>query len=313
MAKIKVIMPGILTTVQDHGRIGYQKFGISQAGVMDEYNYELANALVGNDVNEAVLETTFVGPTLEFEDDLTIAITGANMQPKLDGEAIENYQSYEVKAGQKLSFGKLKEGLRGYIAFGGTFGVEEVNGSKSTLLKSQLGGFEGRALKSRDVIEIHDPVPFKKRILDEKYVPKLSQFAVLRVVFGPQDDAFTEKGKHTFLYSGGYTLTKNADRMGMRFNGPALDFVDGADIISDATVMGSVQVPAEGKPIVLMADRQTTGGYTKVATVVTPDLSKLAQLRPGAKVLFDEVTPDEGEAIYKTYRETLNAIRQSLK
>lgn len=313
MAKVKVVMGGILTTVQDFGRIGYQKFGIGQSGVMDEYSYELANALVGNQSGEAVFEITYLGPTLKFEEDTMIAITGADVSPKIDSEAVQMYETHLVKAGSTLSFGKLKNGLRAYLAFGGSIGVEEVNGSKSTLLKSKIGGYEGRALKANDEFEIINKKEFTKKILPQKYRTKISQFAVLRAVLGPQDDYFTEDGIKKFFMSGGYTITKNSDRMGMRLDGTPLEFKKGADIISDGTVMGSVQVPADGKPIILLADRQTTGGYTKVATVVTPDVCKLAQMAPGGKILFERVSIEKAQEIYKDFKNQIDEARQALQ
>lgn len=312
MAKVQVIMGGILTTVQDHGRIGYQKFGIGQSGVMDEYSYELANALVGNDPNEAVLEITYFGPTLKFDEDTMIAITGADVSPKIDGVEVSMYETHLVQAGGTLSFGKLKSGVRAYLAFGGKIGVEEVNGSKSTLMKSKIGGYEGRALKPKDEFEILELKPFVKKVLPAEFRPVISPFAVLRAVLGPQDDYFTENGIKKFFRSGGYTVTKNADRMGMRLDGNSLEFKKGADIISDGTVMGSVQIPADGKPIILLADRQTTGGYTKIATVVTPDVCKLAQMAPGAKLVFQQVSIEEAGKIYKEYRTRIEKARQAL-
>lgn len=309
MAKIEVVMGGILTTVQDFGRIGYQKFGIGQAGVMDEYSYELSNILVGNKSTEAVLEITYLGPTLKTDEDITFAVTGADVTPKIDGVEVAMYETHELKAGSTLSFGKLKSGMRAYLAFAGEIGVDELNGSKSTLIKSKIGGYQGRALKPKDEFEILNKREFVKKVIPEKYRPVMSQFAVLRAVLGPQDDYFTEKGIKKFFKSGGYTITKNADRMGIRLDGSPLEFKKGADIISDGTVKGSVQVPADGKPIVLMADRQTTGGYTKIATVVTPDICKLSQMASDGKILFQQVSIEEAQEIYRKYREKIEEIR----
>lgn len=309
MAKVEVIMGGILTTVQDFGRIGYQKFGIGQAGVMDEYSYELSNILVGNKSGEAVFEITYLGPTLKVDEDVTFAVTGADVTPKVDGIEVAMYETHLLKAGSTLSFGKLKSGMRAYLAFSGEIGVEELNGSKSTLIKSKIGGYKGRALKPKDEFEILNARDFVKRVIPEKYRPVMSQFAVLRAVLGPQDDYFTEEGIKKFFMSGGYTITKNADRMGIRLDGNPLEFKKGADIISDGTVKGSVQVPADGRPIVLMADRQTTGGYTKISTVITPDICKLSQMAPHGKVLFQQVSIEEAQKIYKDYRRKIEEIR----
>lgn len=313
MAKVQVVMGGILTTIQDFGRIGYQKFGIGQSGVMDAYSYELANALVGNESGEAVLEITYLGPTLKFDSDIMIAVTGADVSPKIEGKEVGMHETHLVKAGETLSFGKLKSGVRAYLSFGGSIGVEEVNGSKSTLMKSKIGGYEGRQLKPKDEFSIENVKPFVKKVLPIEFRPVISQFAVMRALLGPQDDYFTEEGIKKFFRSGGYTITKNTDRMGMRLEGNSIQFKKGADIISDGTVMGSVQVPADGKPIILLADRQTTGGYTKIATIITPDICKLTQMAPGGKILFEQVTIEQAQQIYKEYIEKINKARSFLK
>ncbi|MGO1580607.1 MAG: biotin-dependent carboxyltransferase family protein [Peptoniphilaceae bacterium] len=313
MAKIIINNGGILTTVQDYGRIGYQKFGITPAGVMDEYSYELANALVGNERGEAVLEITYFGPIITFEEDIVIALTGGEVDAKVDGQIINMNESILIKAGSQLSVGKIKNGVRTYLAFGGVIDVEKVNNSKSTLIKSSIGGFKGRALKAKDEINILVNKNAKEgNKLEEKYIPKISKFNVLRVVLGPQDDYFTEKGIHDFFRSGGYTVSKNADRMGIRLEGKSLETKNGSDIISDSTVKGSIQVPTDGKPIVLLADRQTTGGYTKIGTLIKEDISKLAQMSPGNKLCFQKIDLDETLELYNSYEEKILKIRKSL-
>ena len=314
MSNIKVLNGGIFTTVQDYGRIGYQKYGISEAGVMDEYNYAVANALVGNKKGTAVLETTYFGPALVFDEDMVVAVTGADMEPKLDNVKVEMYESFKVKKGQKLTFGIVKNGVRGYIAFGGEIDVDVVNGSKSTHVKSKMGGYKGRALKPKDELNILvNPDATEGRKLPEKFIPVFSPFNVIRVVLGPQDDYFTEKGIHTLFRSGGYTLSKEMDRMGMRLLGDALELKDGADIISDGTVMGAIQVPANGKPIILLADRQTTGGYTKIGTVVREDIPKLAQMSALNKICFEEVSLEKAQNMYVDYENYINTAIESIK
>lgn len=313
MAKIKVINGGIFTTVQDYGRIGYQKFGITASGVMDEYSYELANALCGNERGTAVLETTYFGPMMKFEDDVVIAITGADMSPKVDNQPVNMYESILVKAGSTLSFGKLKNGVRGYIAFGGEIGIEAVNGSKSTLVKSQIGGFQGRQLKAGDELEIiTNKNAVEGKVLPEKYIPKMEKYNTLRVVLGPQDDYFDEENINKFFKSGGYTLTKDIDRMGIRLEGFALKHKNGADIISDGAAKGAIQVPSNGKPIILMVDRQTTGGYTKIGSVIKEDVCKVAQMAPADKLCFQRVSIEEAQEEYIKFEEKIKSIRESL-
>ncbi|EFI41778.1 biotin-dependent carboxyltransferase family protein [Peptoniphilus sp. oral taxon 386] len=314
MAKIKVLNGGIYTTVQDYGRIGYQKFGIAPAGVMDEYSYELANALTGNKRGEAVLEITYLGPMLKFEDEVVIAVTGANVSPKIDGVPINMYESYKIGAGSTLSFGKLIDGVRAYLAFGGEIDVPVVNGSKSTLVKSKIGGYEGRPLKAGDEFEVKVNEAAKEgKILPDKYKAQINKFNVIRVVLGPQDDYFTEDGIKKLFRSGGYTLTKNIDRMGIRLDGAALEHKTAADIISDGTVMGAVQVPSDGHPIILMADRQTTGGYTKIGTVIKEDIAKIAQMGAMNKLCFTEISLSDAQKEYEKFEQKILDARESVK
>lgn len=314
MGNIEVINGGILTTVQDFGRYGHQEIGISVCGVCDDYSARIANALVGNDLNEAVLEMTYFGPTLKFNEDMVIALTGADFNAKLNNEAIETEKSYEVKAGDVLKCGSAKEGMRGYIAFGGVVDVPVVNNSKSTHIKTKMGGFKGRALKAKDELNvIVNKDATKDKILPEEFKLKISKFNILRVVLGPQDDYFTEKGIHTLFTSGGYQVTKDFDRMGIRLKGTKIEHKETADIISDGTALGSIQVPSNGEPIILFVDRQTTGGYTKIGTVITADLYKLANMKFLDKVLFQEVSIEGANKLAIEYYEKFERLKELLK
>ncbi len=314
MAKISVINGGISTTVQDYGRTGYQKFGMVAAGVLDVYSYELANALVGNKRGEAVLEITYFGPMLKFDEDVVIAVAGADVSPKIDGKEVAMHASHIVKAGSTLSFGKLKNGLRAYLAFGGSIEVPELNGSKSTFMKGKVGGYQGRALKAKDEFEIKvNPEAKEGKVLDPKYYPEIAKFNVIRATLGPQDDYFSEEEVHKFFESGGYTVSKSIDRMGMRLEGTSIKHIKGADIISDGTVMGSIQVPANGLPIVLLADRQTTGGYTKIGAVIKEDVCKMAQMGAGTKLCFQKVSIEEAQDLYKKFEDKIIVVRELLK
>lgn len=310
MSSIDVINGGILTTIQDSGRYGYQELGIPTSGVMDDYNYRLANILVGNKLDEAVFEMTFFGPTLKFNENLIIAITGSNMNPKINGELAPMYETIKVKKGDTLQFGKVNEGIRSYLAFGGSIDVPFVNGSKSTHIKTKMGGIEGRALKAKDEINIKKSKEKTMRKIPEKYLPVFSHCNILRIVLGPQDDYFTEKGIHDLFRSGGYQVTKDFDRMGIRLKGTAIEHKETADIISDGTTFGSIQVPANGQPIILVADRQTTGGYTKIGNVITADLYKLAQMTFLDKVLFQEVTIEEAQKLATDYKNKFDLIKK---
>ncbi|MEQ3346574.1 biotin-dependent carboxyltransferase family protein [Peptoniphilus senegalensis] len=310
MSSIDVINGGILTTIQDSGRYGYQELGIPTSGTMDDYNFRLANILVGNKLDEAVLEMTYFGPTLKFNEDLTLAITGSDMSPKINGQAIPMFETIKVKAGDTLQFGKVNEGIRSYLAFGGSIDVPMVNGSKSTHIKTKMGGIDGRALKAKDTLNIKKSREKTMRRIPEKYLPKFSHCNILRVVLGPQDDYFTEKGIHDLFRSGGYQVTKDFDRMGIRLKGTEIEHKETADIISDGTNFGSIQVPANGQPIILVADRQTTGGYTKIGNVITPDLPKLAQMTFLDKVLFQKVTIEEAQKLTLEYKNKFDDIKK---
>lgn len=310
MSSIDVINGGILTTIQDSGRYGYQELGIPTSGVMDDYNYRLANILVGNKLDEAVFEMTFFGPTLKFNENLIIAITGSNMNPKINGELAPMYETIKVKKGDTLQFGKVNEGIRSYLAFGGSIDVPVVNGSKSTHIKTKMGGIEGRALKAKDEINIKKSKEETMRKIPEKYIPKISHCNILRIVLGPQDDYFTEKGIHDLFRSGGYQVTKDFDRMGIRLKGTAIEHKETADIISDGTTFGSIQVPANGQPIILVADRQTTGGYTKIGNVITADLHKLAQMTFLDKVLFQEIKIEDAQKLAIDYKNKFDLIKK---
>ncbi|HBD63587.1 MAG TPA: hypothetical protein DC038_04030 [Clostridiales bacterium] len=313
MSNIKVLKAGFFTTVQDTGRIGYQKFGMPVAGVMDSFSYRVANCLVGNDEKEAVLEAAFLGPELEFQEGMVVAITGADMRPRLNGKEIPMWESFKAAKGDKLSLGGIVKGLRTYIAFGGEICVEEVNNSKSTFVKSGIGGYKGRKLMDNDALAIKvSAAAVPGRRMEQKYIPEYKPRNKIRAVLGPQDDYFTEEGINAFFSPYGYKITKEADRMGYRLEGEAIAHKDKADIISDGATFGAVQVPANGQPIILMADRQTTGGYTKIAAVISTDLPVLAQMSPGNEIIFEKVTLQEAHVIYREYERKFAEIKAQI-
>ena len=311
---ITVLNPGLLTTVQDQGRIGYQQFGVSVSGVMDPRSAALANILVGNDEKEAVLECTMMGPHLQFDQANCIAITGGDLMPTLDGKPIPNYTAVKVEAGQVLKFTMPKTGCRAFIAFAGGLDIPEVMGSRSTYMKAKIGGLNGRKLEKGDVIGFRAPKAELKnmnfRSMASEFVPR-KEYTV-RVVLGPQDDYFTDAGIQTFL-SEVYTVTPEFDRMGCRLEGAVIQHKDGGDIISDGIAFGAIQVPSSGNPIIMLGDRQTTGGYTKIATVVSADFRILAQLKAGDKVRFEKVSVKVAQDALLTQRAALKTIRTALE
>jgi len=313
VSSIKILKSGFFTTVQDLGRQGYQRFGMPVAGVMDNFSYRIANFLVGNKEGEAVLEATFLGPELEFSDEMLIAVTGANMKPKVNGKEIPMWESVKVNKGDKLSLGGIVNGIRSYIAFSGELEIELVNNSKSTYAKAGIGGFNGRKLLDKDELNIkisNNIEPGKH--LDPKFIPKFKKKNNIRIILGPQDDYFTEEGINSFLNKDGYKITKEADRMGYRLEGETIKHKEKADIISDGALFGSVQVPANGKPIILMADRQTTGGYTKIATVISSDLPKISQMGSDNEIVFEKISLEEAHKVYKEYEKNIAEIKEQI-
>lgn len=295
METIKILDAGLLTTVQDLGRYGFQRYGVSASGVMDEYSAKIANKLVGNKVGEAVLETTLKGVQIEFLQNTAVAITGGNCDVTLNGTKIELWQSYLVNRGDILKMGICRSGLRNYLAFAGGIDVPIIMNSKSTNLKAKVGGFNGRKLMIGDVLSVGVGSLEAPLTLNKYYIPTYSKDIKVGVILGQQDDHFTEAGIKTFLNET-YTVTQESDRMGIRLSsvsGATIEHKNGADIISDGITFGAIQVPGSGQPIVMMADRQTTGGYTKIGNVISSDLAKLAQATPGTKVKFVEYTLEQ--------------------
>lgn len=311
--RIKIISPGLLTTIQDRGRWGYQRFGMNVAGVMDDFASRIANLLVGNGQYEAVLEVTLLGVEILFHCDEVISITGSNMSPKINGNPVPLWTSLYVKAGDRLSSSGAINGLRSYIGFSRGLQIPEIMGSKSTFTRGNLGGFEGRKLDKNDEINLGEKNLLSQgSYLPDLYKPIYSKEQKIRVVLGPQDDYFQKEAIDVFLNSI-YTITSEADRMGYRLDGPKIEHIDGPDIVSDGIAFGSIQVPGHGSPIIMMADRQTVGGYTKIATVITPDLSILGQMSPGNTIKFQAITVEESHAIYKEYEEKFIIISDFIK
>jgi antagonist of KipI len=301
----EVLRPGLLTTVQDLGRAGYQQFGMVVAGAMDAYALQVGNLLVGNPRNEAGLEITMAGPELLALEDLVVALCGADLSAEVDGVKTPLWKSFCIRKGQKLTFRNPVSGARTYLTVAGGIAVEPVMGSKSTYLKASIGGYQGRALVKGDVIETGlvtaemDGMPRRiaGRELSSDQVPRYEKHVVARVVLGPQEEAFTKEGVEA-LFNGVFEMTPQSDRMGYRLKGPTIQHRHSADIISDAIAFGSIQVPADGQPIILLADRQTTGGYAKIATVITVDFPLIAQLVPGNTISFSAVGIEKAQELY---------------
>lgn len=296
----RVLRGGMQTTIQDLGRYGYQSQGISVSGAMDVRSFKIANLLIDNPENEAGLEITLIGPTLEFTDDVIIAITGGNFNPTVNGESVPMYQAIYIHKGDILKFQSAMTGSRCYVAFSSYLSVPVVMGSRSTNLKSKTGGYHGRKLQDGDYVDFRIKRKYLPFFLSRKL--ELNEFedveATLRVVMGPQDDMFIKDGIETFLKEE-YTVTGEFDRMGCRLDGPYIATEKGSDIISDGIAFGAIQVPAHGRPIIMLADRQTTGGYAKIANVISVDIPKLVQRKTDHKIRFQAVSVEQAQKLYR--------------
>ena len=311
---ITVLQPGALSTVQDEGRFDYMAFGLPRAGVMDRVAAHFANLLCGNPLGAAVLEMTLMGGAFRFEKNCRIALCGADMSPRLNGAAMEAWAARDVVAGDVLETGYANRGCRTYLAVSGGIDVASVMGSRSTYTRANLGGHEGRALRAGDCLPVGEASPFSDAPvrLPASLIPDYPDPITLRVLLGPQDDLFSPEGISTLLGSE-YRVSEEADRMGYRLEGPEIRHKDKADIVSDALGAGAIQVPGSGKPIVMMADCGTTGGYAKIAAVIGADLWKLAQAKPQDAVRFVRCTDAEAVAALaaerESYREAARWIR----
>lgn len=299
MNSFRIIRGGILTTVQDYGRKGYQQYGVSVGGAMDRYSLALANILVGNERHEAALEITLSGLSLQFEMDTMFALTGADLGPLLNNQKVGMYQTVLGKKGDILSFNSVNKGMRAYMAVMGGIDVPQVMGSKSTYLMGKIGGYKGRKLSEGDVIatnKLLNPLNYQFRSIPRDLIPNYTESHEIRVIMGPEDEAFTAKGIEAFLNSP-YKLTTQLDRMGYRLEGQAIEHKNSADIVSAGINWGAIQVPGHGQPIIMMSDRQTTGGYTKIANVISVDLHYLAQLKPGDSITFKKISIEKAHEL----------------
>jgi antagonist of KipI len=311
MKVIEIIDGGILTTVQDLGRYGFQRYGVPVSGGLDQFALRAANIIVGNLETEAGLETTLAGLRLRFIEDTVIAITGADITPQMDGQATPGWRPFAVPEGAVLSFDGVIEGMRAYVAVAGGIDVPQVLGSRSTYTRSSLGGLEGRALLSGDILHTPSDGPVESvegKNLSSEQVPAHGHNHTLRVVMGPQDDAFTQEGILTFL-SSTYEVSPQSDRIGYRLQGPAIQHISGADIVSDGIPLGAVQVTGDGMPVVLLADRGTTGGYAKIATVITTDIPRLAQAAPGDTITFQQVSVEDAHVALREQEEVIQRLK----
>jgi len=310
MDVFSVLTPGAYTTVQDEGRYGYQQMGIPVSGALDSFAFRVANMLVGNPVSCAVLEITVMGPRFEILSETDIAITGADMGMALNDQPVQGWKSIRVKPGDILGINQVKSGCRAYLAVTGGIDVPEVMGSRSTYVGGNIGGYYGRSLKQGDIIKRGKGLLLdKEQQLSSAVIPQYSSNIVIRAVPGPQDDFFDEGLRA--LFNSEFMVSAKADRMGYRLQGPVIKHREEVpkSIISEPSVPGGVQVPADGQPIILLVE-QTVGGYTKIATVISTDLSRVAQATPGDTICFEQVTLETAHALYHDRQKLIKEMEE---
>lgn len=301
---IHILDSGPLTTVQDLGRFGHLRLGIPQSGALDRFAMIAGNRLVGNPDDAAGFECTLHGPTFEVTAHCVIAVTGAESRVTVNGLDAPRWAQIALAAGDTVKIGAARSGLRCYVGFGGGIDVPLLLGSRSTYVRGGFGGHEGRALRRGDRLHTFAVSPSAAWTFPNDMIPTYGNEPLLRVVLGPQSDRFSVAGVERFL-SSVYRVLPQTDRMGARLQGGHIEHTQGHDIISDGTALGSVQVPGDGQPIILLVDRQSTGGYTKIATVCSFDIGRVGQLRPGESLRFAAVSVDEAHRLLRATDDAL--------
>jgi len=307
MSTIRVIKPGMLTTVQDLGRPGFGVMGLSPSGAADPVSLRIGNRLVGNPENAAALEMTLVGGHFQFSAKTIVAVTGADFSASVGGKHLQQYQSVPVKAGEVLEFGSSVGRARAYLCVQGGINVPEFLGSRSTHLLSGHGGYDGRTLRKGDVLKIGKCAPdFRSRRLAGQGHTNLVPRTVFRVTQGPQWDMFSDSAKRLF-FEQTYRVTEAADRTGIRLEGIPLELTHDRDMLTEGVALGAVQIPRDGKPIVLFVEQQTTGGYPKIANIIGADLYRVGQLQTHHEVHFELVSLEAARALLLRLEEYLTS------
>lgn len=305
--------PGSLTTVQDLGRPAYLDRGVPFSGTLDSFACRIANLLVGNPEEAAVLEITVMGPALEALAPADIALTGADMGMTINGGPVSGWRTHKVNPGDLIRIPRALRGCRGYLAVTGGIDVPPVMGSRATFVRAKIGGVAGRGLIKGDILNRGaGDLLSRPRKLPDEWIPSYPQEIVLRAIPGPQDEFFREGIGDFFRTS--FQVTPQIDRMGCRLRGPAVRHDPGSpeSIVTEPTMPGNVQVPADGQPIILLVE-QTSGGYAKIATVITVDLPSVAQTMPGNTIRFEQVTLEMARGLYRERQKKLQKIRNGLE
>ncbi len=323
---ISVLKSGLLTTVQDLGRPGFQQYGVVVGGALDGLAARAANLAVGNDDNAAVIEMAQTGPELRCEREMLVAWAGADFEAWIGAEPLPRDRAVRVAAGETISFGLARSGLRAWLAVAGGVDVPLVMGSRSTYRRAGIGGHQGRTLLAGDTVKVFPATDWAERVVNSlragrrratawtvrpETLGKPPATGVVRAVRGPEWDWFTPEAQHRF-FAENWEATKEADRMGVRLEGPELALAKPREMISSAVNAGVVQVPPAGRPIVLLPSRQSVGGYPRIAAVAAVDLRRFTQLRPGDKVRFQEIALATAHELYLERERDLNRVRTGL-
>ncbi len=311
---LEIVSPGPLTTIQDRGRFGFGQYGVPPSGALDSFSLRVGNLLAGNEEEAACLEITLMGLVVRALEDLTVAVTGADLDPRIDGDAVGMWQSLVMKKGERLSFKGPKSGCRAYLAVGGGIEVPLIMGSRSTNLSARFGGLEGRPLQRGDVLKCASPHLHSGaagRFLTPEFIPKYPSDSVIRILPGPHDDHFSADSWNKFL-AAPYKVTGHADRTGIRLVGTSINTKAGlrGSILSEGVVPGAIQVPGDGQPIIIL-NETVTGGYRKIATVISADLPLLGQLKPGDRVRFVKISFEEAIAALRKMEDIIAGLKDS--
>jgi len=307
--------PGILSTIQDLGRFEYQKFGVPTSGALDNMAFQIGNILLGNSSDNPGIETTLIGPTIKFKSNMWICITGAKSSPILNENKIQMWKPIYVKENSILKWGSLNWGLRSYILFDMKMDIKKTMNSYSTNTSLGIGGYNnGSPLQKGDeinLINIHSSIPFLNNNFDyTKHYIEQEDNITLRIVLGPHDDYFNQNEINKLL-SSEFIITPQSNRIGYRLSGPKIKHDKKSDIISEGGALGSIQIPGEGQPIILLQDRGTTGGYPKIATIATVDIPKISQANPGQVIKFKEINIEESIALLRSSNQMLRNLNSN--
>ena len=309
MPVIEVLAPGLFTTVQDLGREGFGPIGVSPSGAADSVSLRLGNRLVANYESAPALEMTLLGGTFRFPEGAVVALTGSDFGADLDGDPVDLWTSIEARPGQTLRVGSTRSGARCYLSVQGGIDVKHFLGSASTHVLTGLGGLNGRPLKQGDVLKIAPTTgSFRNRMIDPRIIEHLSRRSVLRVTAGPQSDWFPEASRRLF-YASAYRVAEESSRMGLRLEGSPVPARSEREMITEGVSLGAIQIPAGGQPIILFVDQQTTGGYPKIANVISADIHRVGQLRPRDEIRFERIELEAARSLLREQEELLSSER----